>query len=306
MVPASGPADAANGSKGLRRWGTDVGDTGIHQPIPEAHASTVAKWASDRQGVGPASLCECTVLMAECQGDGFTHPLWLNAKALQRRGLMDDGRVAHTLDECAADAGVERGDQTQPQARQPRGQDRDRNHQTAQAALTGILAHDVTIGHPIRPADFEDGIAHDRQAERGQEVLHQVGNGDWLCVDRDPTGRNHDGEAFHEGANHVAGRATPHLAGSSPPRRRYHAECLAMPVLNGVPVAGVQETTIRTFMVKSEEEKDRLRPHIWWTKIPDFVHVYRGISLMDRVFFPTSAVCLVHPSQARRVFQRYQ
>src|SRR5215218_5099210 len=97
--------------------------------------------------------------MAECQGDGFANPLWLNAKSLQRRGLMDDGWVAHTLDECAADAGVERGDQTQPQARQPRGQDRDRNHQTAQAALTGVLAHNVTVRHSIRAADVEDGMA---------------------------------------------------------------------------------------------------------------------------------------------------
>jgi hypothetical protein len=86
---------------------------------------------------------------------------------------MYDGRMAHALDEFAADAGIERCDQTQPQAGKPRCQDLDRDHQAAQAALTGVLAHDVTIRHPIRAADFEDGIALDRQAECGQEVLHQ-------------------------------------------------------------------------------------------------------------------------------------
>src|SRR4051812_11175355 len=35
----------------------------------------------------------------------------------------------------------------------------------------------------------------------------RVGHGDRLRVDRDPTGRQHDGEAFHEGANHVEGEA---------------------------------------------------------------------------------------------------
>ena len=33
----------------------------------------------------------------------------------------------------------------------------------------------------------------------------------------------------------------------------------------GVPVAGVQETTIRTLAVKGEEENERLRPRLSWT-----------------------------------------
>jgi hypothetical protein len=49
-----------------------------------------------------------------------------------------------------------------------------------------------------------------------------------------------------------------------------------------------------------------LHPHMRWTKTPDFVHVYRGISPMNRVFFLTSAVCLVRLTQARRVFHRGQ
>ena len=37
---------------------------------------------------------------------------------------------------------------------------------------------------------------------------------------------------------------------------------------------------------------------------PYFVHVYRGISPRNKVFFPTSAAWLVGLTQARRVFQR--
>jgi hypothetical protein len=69
-----------------------------------------------------------------------------------------------------------------------------------------------------------------------------------------------------------------------------------------VPVAGVQKTTIRTFTVEGEEQNEGLHPHIRWTKTPDFVHVYRGISPINRVFFLTSTVCLVRPTQVRRVF----
>ena len=54
------------------------------------------------------------------------------------------------------------------------------------------------------------------------------------------------------------------------------------------------------------EENEGLHPHIRWTKTPDFVHVYRGILPMNRVFFLTAALCLVRHTQARRVFQRGQ
>src|SRR5262249_41492677 len=75
-------------------------------------------------------------------------------------------------------------------------------------------------------------------------------------------------------------------------------------MLVGVPVAGVQKTTIRTFMVEGEEKNEGLRPHIRWTKIPDFVHVYCGISPMNRVYFPTSAVCLARPPKLGESFKK--
>src|SRR5262245_48210217 len=77
-------------------------------------------------------------------------------------------------------------------------------------------------------------------------------------------------------------------------------------MLDGVPVAGVPKPTIRTFPVNDEEENAGLRPHIRWTKIPDFVHVYRGISRMNWVCFPTAAVRRAHSPPARRILQRDQ
>src|SRR5712691_5804307 len=52
------------------------------------------------------------------------------------------------------------------------------------------------------------------------------------------------------------------------------------------------------------EKNEGLRPHIRGTKTPDFVHVYRGISPRNMVFFPTSAAWLARPTQAGRVSQR--
>jgi hypothetical protein len=73
--------------------------------------------------------------------------------------------------------------------------------------------------------------------------------------------------------------------------------------IEGVPVASVQETTIRGSTVKIVGKNEGLRPHILGTKTPDFAHVCCGISPMNKVFFPTSAACLVCPTQVRRVFQ---
>jgi hypothetical protein len=74
----------------------------------------------------------------------------------------------------------------------------------------------------------------------------------------------------------------------------------------GVPVASVHKTTLRTFTVEGEEKNEGLHPHIRWTKTPNFVYVYCGMLPMNRVFFLTSALCLVRPTQARRVLQRGQ
>jgi|RhiMetdeSRZDD1v2_1073273.scaffolds.fasta_scaffold21842_2 hypothetical protein len=61
-----------------------------------------------------------------------------------------------------------------------------------------------------------------------------------------------------------------------------------------------------SFYSQGEEKNEGLHPHIWWTKIPDFVHVYRSILPMNWVFFLTAGLCLVRHTQASRVLQRGQ
>jgi predicted site-specific integrase-resolvase len=55
------------------------------------------------------------------------------------------------------------------------------------------------------------------------------------------------------------------------------AMAFAMAAEIGVPVAGVQKTTICAFTVKGEEENEGLRPPIPWIKIPDSFRIWRGI-----------------------------
>ena len=79
------------------------------------------------------------------------------------------------------------------------------------------------------------------------------------------------------------------VSGNGIPIDASNAACSRDPVFTapGVPVAGVQKTTICAFTVEGEEKNEGHHPHIRWTKIPDLVHVYCGISSINRVFFPT-------------------
>jgi len=43
--------------------------------------------------------------------------------------------------------------------------------------------------------------------------------------------------------------------------------------LLGVPVAGVQKTTLHTFVGNGAEENEGLRPRILWTETPCIFHV---------------------------------
>ena len=85
-------------------------------------------------------------------------------KADRRRRVADDGGVAEAPDQLASDAGVERRDEAEPQARQVRGQQRDGDHQAPQAALPRVLPHDVAVGDHVGSADLEDRDARRRRA----------------------------------------------------------------------------------------------------------------------------------------------
>ena len=66
----------------------------------------------------------------------------------------------------------------------------------------------------------------------------------------------------------------------------------------GVPVAGIQKTTIRTFTVEGEEKNEGLRPRLSWVEATDIFHVYCRILPGIWVFFHTFSrwLCLLKTS----------
>ena len=61
--------------------------------------------------------------------------LWTDREHLERPRIAHGRVAAQALDQRAADACVHGRDEAEPQAREPRCQDRNRDHRPAQAAL---------------------------------------------------------------------------------------------------------------------------------------------------------------------------
>ena len=82
---------------------------------------------------------------------------------------MDDA-----LDELASDAGVERGDEAQPQAGEVRRQHGHRDHPDAELPLGRVHAHDVRIGDLVGAANLVDAVLGGGQLERRDQVRQHV------------------------------------------------------------------------------------------------------------------------------------
>jgi hypothetical protein len=93
-------------------------------------------------------------------------------------------------------------------------------------------------------------MALERRVEGGQEVPHQVGHGDRLRLDRDPARRDHDRQAFHEGADHLEGEAPradddgrPEFDGRHPAGAQNLAHFLPALQVGGEPAAAIPQAS---------------------------------------------------------------
>jgi hypothetical protein len=90
--------------------------------------------------------------------------------------------------------------------------------------------------------------------------------------------------AFHIDVSHIeSGEFTTTHA--EPPECFEQTSIPKIVGAQGVPVAGVQKTTIRTFTGNNGEENEGLRPRLSWVESPDIFHVYRRILPGIWVFF---------------------
>jgi len=146
------------------------------------------------------------VFVAQGPGDGLLHAAGSQGKSAQGGRIGDHGVMPNAVDQLAADSGIDGGDQTQPQAREPRRQHRRLDHPAPQFSLSGVFLHQLRIGHHIPAADFEHLAPRTFEVRRGHQVLHHVLDGDGLSTTPRPPRRDHDRQFFHQGPDQFEGK----------------------------------------------------------------------------------------------------
>jgi hypothetical protein len=103
--------------------------------------------------------------------------------------VVHDGFVSQAVDHRRRDRSVYGCQQAEEQSRGARGDQRQRNHPSAQTPLAGVLVHHFRIRDLIATADLEDRARRDLQSERREQVLDYVLDRNRLGSRLDPAGR---------------------------------------------------------------------------------------------------------------------
>ena len=158
-----------------------------------------------RERVRPAGRGELAVLVDERPRDRLADAPRPDRRTLERGRVVDHRLVADAVDQLAADPGVDRRDQAEPEAREPRREHRDREIQPPQAALPRVLAHDVAVGDAVGAADLEHAPSPRRStssaaSEVGDHVLDRRSAGRACRTQR---GVDHHRQPLDERADHL-------------------------------------------------------------------------------------------------------
>ena len=111
------------------------------------------------------------------------------------------------VDQLATDTGVDGRHEPEPEARQPRGEERHRDDPAADAELPRVLAHQLLVGDPVGPADLEHHAVLELDVESRDEVVEHVLDRDRLCLGAHPARRDHHRQALDQLAEHLEGEA---------------------------------------------------------------------------------------------------
>ena len=181
-VPAPGPTDTLDRSEGAGGVGPDPGLLAVDDARTETLSAPGLLSAARGHGIAPARPGHLPVLFAQRTGNRLAHIKRTDREALQRRRVADDGFVAQAGDEFPAHARVHGRHKTEPQTRETRAEQGDRNHDPADTGLARVFAHQFAVGDPSRSADFKHGAALVFDIESVDQVRDDI-------IDRDGLGR---------------------------------------------------------------------------------------------------------------------
>lgn len=120
--------------------------------------------------------------------------------------LVADDLVLEGFGEGAGDGAGHRGDQADPVAGQPRGEDRyGQDEPLGQPVDAGVAAHHVEVGEDVGAADVEGSADLGRHPGAADQVAQHVADGDGLDTGAHPAGGDHHGQPLGQVAEHLEG-----------------------------------------------------------------------------------------------------
>ena len=170
----------------------------VDQPATEARVGRRRCRSSRGARIRPPRQRERPILVANGATDRFAQADRSDREYRERRGIGDDGPVLQSRDQFAPDSCVDGRDESEPETRQTRGQQRNRDHHALQPALPRVLAHHVAVARLIGPADFERAALAVGQLKRSGKIGEHVIDADRLRQCRDPPRADHDRQSLDE------------------------------------------------------------------------------------------------------------
>ena len=251
-IPAIHAADPLDRRERPVRRDSHHGVPMVHESRALGLAAVAVRQVLQIREVSPSLARKYGVFLEHCLVDGSRQRSGPDRKGVDRRIARDNGRIFESVDQLATHLRIFWCDELQPQARQPRRQDRHRNHEPPQAPLPGILLHDSAIRHPVRPTDLKNPRACGGQVDGRREIGDHIGDGDRLRGRGQPRRADHHRQPFHERPHQIE-RKTPgpdhdrrpefHHVESAGPQDRSHF--VTAPQVRGEPVIfGSQSTQI--------------------------------------------------------------
>ena len=147
---------------------------GIDQPPAGALRIQRLRALARAERVRPAGLGEGSVLVQQRACDGRAVTERLDRELLERTRVVNDRLVGQALHQLAADLRVDRGDEREPEAREPGSEDGNRYQHPAQPALPRVLRHQLAVGGDVGAPDLEHSARARLEVERRDEVGDEV------------------------------------------------------------------------------------------------------------------------------------
>ena len=237
-----------------------VGERGIDcrlAAIGEFGPARPARVAPHDAGVGPGGLDAVGARLGESGVNGLADSEARMGHETEGDVVAADDAVAKALGEGASDGRVEGRDEVNPERGEPRRKDGNRDDKAfPEVEGVGHLAHDLRVRPDVRATDVEGGANGLWGFEGGDQVVQNVADGDGLALCADPSGRDHDRQAFDEVAQDLEGggaRADDH-------RGSHHGDWDAGGSESGLDLAARGEVLTQTIarFAKTAEVEDAL------------------------------------------------